>query len=366
MGLAVHKKSFIRDVQHNCDISDARDHGIYSMCTMVLKLRNLYKWEQHLQPWQEPDPGDLLDWIETKENYWTKLAVEDYCDVALAGRLFSPDDSEGINQKLAEDDLVYGAGYGRSMKAVFFLAEQLQRREVEDCPVLILGKELVREMASPLAMVQDGVIYIHRESLRFFFWDQVQELRSSCRSSFIHTLNLYGLLKDGELDYRRFREQLDSMVDEQMDLFIYHEVGEAKQRTLNSAVVERLIRCFPGGIIELVCRTVKDILADTHPQGLLAYTIRERKEASLSFYVGLLDGLRKQLFPEIFPAWQDFINNGDWGAVEKARLLCRENNLAIARKLRDIESRIDTESRELLEELVENQILTPLGVSKPS
>ena len=51
----------LTQIQHNCDVSDARDHGIYSMCSLVLKLRNLYKWERGLEPWSEPDSADLLD-----------------------------------------------------------------------------------------------------------------------------------------------------------------------------------------------------------------------------------------------------------------------------------------------------------------
>ena len=57
-------------IQHNCNISDARDNGIYSICTLVLKLRNLYKGENGLEPWDEPDSPILLDWIYAKENFW--------------------------------------------------------------------------------------------------------------------------------------------------------------------------------------------------------------------------------------------------------------------------------------------------------
>ena len=42
--------SILQTIRHNCDISDARDNGIYSICNLVLKLRNLYKWEHHIQP----------------------------------------------------------------------------------------------------------------------------------------------------------------------------------------------------------------------------------------------------------------------------------------------------------------------------
>lgn len=363
MALAGQEVSLIHDIQYNCNISDARDHGIYSMCTMVLKLRNLYKWEYGLEPWEEAEPGDLLDWIDGKEQYWKTISGEDYRMIDVKGRKYAPNDPDTINLKLADEKLIYGAGYGRSMKAVFFLAEQMETRQVAGCPVKILGRAMAKEMASPVAMVQDGMIYIHRDSLRFFVWDQIQELRSSCRSAFVYTLKLYDLLADGELDQNRFRDRLDTMVDDQMDLFIYHEVGELKEATLDSAIFHQVVTQFPTTIIELVSRSIKDVLADTHPDGLLAYAIREQKETSLSLYVGLLDGLRKHLFPQIFAAWQGFIKNGDWQTIEEARVACRNDNLALAEKIRTIASEIGVEPDERVERLFQEQIVAPLGLA---
>ncbi|MGA2402714.1 MAG: hypothetical protein ABSG91_13580, partial [Syntrophobacteraceae bacterium] len=34
-----------RQVQKNCDISDARHAGVYSLCGLLLRMRDLYKWE---------------------------------------------------------------------------------------------------------------------------------------------------------------------------------------------------------------------------------------------------------------------------------------------------------------------------------
>lgn len=363
MALSAQDASFVNDIQHNCNISDARDHGIYSMCTMVLKLRNLYKWEYGLQPWQEAEAGDLLNWIDSKEKHWHSIAGEEYRLIGVRGRQYPPNDPDSINLQLANDNLIYGAGYGRSMKAVFFLAELSETRQIAGCPVQILDKALAKEMASPVAMVQDGVIYIHRDSLRFFIWDQIQELRSSCRNAFRYALELYDLLDGGELDHDKFREQLDVIVEEQMNLFIYHEVGEMKQTTLDSATLQKIVTQFPSTVIELLSRAIKDILADTHPEGLLAYAVREQKETSLSLYVGLLDGLRKHLFPQIFAAWQGFIKDGDWDAVEQARVSCRDENLLLAGKIRTIASEIGIESSERVEKLFQDQIVAPLGLA---
>ena len=356
---------FIADIQHNCDISDARDHGIYSMCTMVLKLRNLYKWEKGLQPWEEPEAADLLDWIDGKENYWATIAEEPFRSLAAGGKFLAPLDLEEINGALQGETLLYGAGYGRSMKAVFFLAEKLEERRVEGCPVVILGRERAREMASPFAMVQDGLIIIRREALRFFLWDQIQEVRSSCRSSLKFALQSYGVIRDGILDRELLQAKLDVMVEEEMDLFIAHEVGEILQTTLKSETLQAVIGHFPGTVIEFVGRSIKDILADTHPQGLLAYLVREQRDASLGFYLTFLDGLRSKLFPEILQAWPSFVADRDWRPIEQARRTCWARNNRVASQIEAIAGTIGHDPDERIMGRFNREVLEPLGLATP-
>lgn len=355
----------IKDIQYNCNISDARDHGIYTMCTMVLKLRNLYKWENGLEPWQEPESVDLLDWIEAKENYWETIADEPYRHLNINGDTYSADDSPAINKSFSDRQMIYGAGYGRSMKTVFFLAETIEQRTIADLPVFILGNEKAREMASPFAMAQDGMIFIRKESLRYFLWDYIQELRSSCRSSFRHALQLHGVLQDGQLDQQKLKESLDNIVDAELDLFIYHEVGELRQTTFDSSMLQKIISQFPGSVYELVSRSIKDLLADTHPGGLLAHLIRERMETSLSFYVGFLDGLRKELFPEIVVAQKKFCDDHNWQGIEKARRICRDNTQRYAEKIKNISDKIGHASDDHVRDLFNRQILVPLGLDTP-
>ncbi len=355
----------IQDIQHNCDISDARDHGIYTMCTMVLKLRNLYKWEKGLQPWEEPEPADLLDWIDVKENSWATIAGEPFRPLTVSGKTLAPLDLEEVNAALNGTRLLYGAGYGRSMKTVFFLAEKIEQRSIEGCPLIILGKERAKEMASPFAMAQDGLIIIRKESLRFFFWDQIQEVRSSCRSSLQQALQPYGVFKDGSLDRELFASSLDAIVAQEMNLFIYHEVGEILQTTFTSETLQAIIGHFPGSVIEFVGRAVKDILADTHPQGLLSYVIREKKDSSLGFYLTFLDGLRQKLFPEILKARQLLLADRDWGHIEQARTACWERNQQVAEQIQEISRMIGRDADELLLSRFNSRILAPLGLEKP-
>ena len=359
------ERTFIQTVQHNCDISDARDSGICSICNLVLKLRNLYKWEHDIEPWDEPESADLLDWIETKENFWDTIAHNSFQPLAINSREIEPWEQKTLNKQLAQTNLVYGAGYGRSMKAIFFLAEKIRQESIEGCPVLILGREKAKELASPFAMLQDGVIYIRREPLRFFFWDHNQDIRSSSSSPLHHALDQYGLLSEGKINQQKVRLNLDSLVDREMPLFIFHEVGEKRQTTLDSTTLKKIISLFPDSAIELVARSLKDILADTHPLGTINFIIREKREASLGFYVGFLDGLRKLLFPEIIDAFQQFLADHDWKLIEQARSRCREKIRRLAEKIEDISLLLDREPHEQLQKRFNEEILVPLGLDTP-
>jgi hypothetical protein len=359
--------SFLRTVKHNCDISDARDNGIYSICTLVLKLRNLYKWENGLEPWQEPDSPVLLDWIAAKEDYWETIQSEPFSRVSINGEEVDPFQLPIINGHLSSGNHLYGAGYGRSLKAVFFIAEVLEDRLVEGCQAMILGKEKARELSSPFAMLQDGVIYIRKEPMRFFFWDQIQEVNASSRIAMQQALACYGLSNGAcSSDRQKLIEMFDTIIDQELEIFIYHEVGESQKNSLNSKVLKKIISAFPGSALELVARAVKDILADTHPNGLLGHILAREKKSSLGFYVSFLDGMRKHLFPEISEASQQFWKSGDWSLIEKARKESRTRNEEIACRLQQLSQRLDTDSPERIHIWAEKNVLAPLGLQVPA
>jgi hypothetical protein len=359
--------SLLQTITYNCDISDARDNGIYSICTLVLKLRNLYKWEHGMEPWEEPDSPVLLDWIAAKEEYWATIHAEPFSPISIDGEEVDPFLLPPVNRCLSPDNQVYGAGYGKSMKAVFFVAEVLENLQVDGFPILILGKEKARELSSPFAMLQDGVIYIRKDPLRFFFWDQIQEINPSCRVAMQQALAGYGLIKDGgSLDRERLITTFDDIVEDQLDIFIYHEVGEGQENLLDSKVLRKIIGAYPATALELLSRSVKDILADTHPKGLLSHIVTMEKKSSLGFYISFMDGMRKLLCPELTEAGKSFWRNGDWSLLQRAMKTCRENNEALAVKLQHLSQRLDRgDSPENLRQWAETNILVPLGLQVP-
>jgi hypothetical protein len=359
---------FFDAVRYNCNVSDARDNGIYSICTLVLKLRNLYKWENCMEPWQEPDSPVLLDWIAAKEDFWENMHDKPFMPLPVRSKTVDPFQLPEINAHLSSDGLVYGAGYGRSMKAVFFIAQILEDRVLEGCPVLILGKEEARELSSPFAMLQDGTIIIRKEPLRFFFWDQIQEINPSCRIAMQQALARYDLISaGGSLNREKLIDIFDAIVEQEIDIFVYHEIGESQKNQLDSETLKKIVGAFPATPLELLARAVKDILADTHAKGLLSHIIAREKKSSLGFYISFLDGMRKLLCPEISEASKSFWKNGDWSLVERARKESRKKNEKVAAKLQNLCSRIDGgQPSAELKSWADINILAPLGLHMPA
>ena len=214
-------------------------------------------------------------------------------------------------------------------------------------------------------MLHEGTIIIRRDPMRFFFWDQIQEVRSSSKASLHHALDRYGIINNGQLDQEAFKQRLDTIVDGEIPLFIYHEVGEMLQQTFDGETLKKIISTFPDSAIEYVSRAVKDALADTHPEGMISFIVKEQRDASLGFYVGFLAGLRKVLSPEIICAFGHYLKSGDWNLIEQARVACRSNNLRLAEKIRDIADLIGIEDGEQVKLRFYNEVLTPLGIHIP-
>jgi hypothetical protein len=79
-----------------------------------------------------------------------------------------------------------------------------------------------------------------------------------------------------------------------------------------------IVSVFPHTPVELLARTVKDQLADTNEYGRLRHIIKEQRTGSMALYVAFLDGLRKELFPELTEAFQEFVKTRDWEIMEEA------------------------------------------------
>ena len=304
-----------RQVLHNCDISDAFHAGMFSICGLALRLRDLYKWEKGLPVWQESDSAEVLEWIEAKENQWEDHSENGFEELSIEGKRFDPFDTAGINAVLEPQQLFYGAGYARSLKPTFFLADISEKANLGGTMIYTLDREHARDLLTIPAFTQDDCVILRQDSARYFVWDSIFYIKKSARPALKFALDSCGL-KDQEP--KSLQPHLTTILTALKESYIYHEIGELHDTVFDRKIWREVIAAFPHSPVEYLARAVKDLLADTNDYGTLRYIIKNRKTASLAFYAAFLDGLAKEFFPELLTAFQKFTRTKDWSIIDQA------------------------------------------------
>ncbi len=119
-------------------------------------------------------------------------------------------------------------------------------------------------------------------------------------------------------DQKGLQQNLARICEAEIETYIYHELGEMRDTVFDRDIWRGIVSTFPHTPIELLARSVKDILADVNEYGTLRHITSQRKTSSMALYVAFLDGLRKVLLPELFEAFEGFVGSGDWGLLEQA------------------------------------------------
>ncbi len=351
-----------RQVLENCSISDSRHAGLYSVCGLALRLRDLYKWEKGLDPWIEMDSSEILNWIGEKEENWDQLEEKEFSEIILLDKTYDPFDAGGINEVLEPHGFLYGAGYVHSLKPSFLLAVLEEKRLVDGYPVYILGRELARDLLTMPALSQNDSIMIRKEAAKLFLWDLIFFIKKSGRGALQFALESYGV--KGE-DSDALRRNLARISAAETETYIYHELGEIRDTVFDRKIWRDVIATFPHTPIELLALVVKDLLADTNKHGKLRHIVREQKEASLALHVAFLDGLRKELFPELKEAFQEFTETHNWQVIEQAI----SSGYTRAKSYAETMGRIFREGKQKndmkwVEVEMEKQLFSPLGMGK--
>jgi len=354
------QQAIIDQIRWNCDVSDSRYAGNYSVCGLFLRLRDLYKWEHDLSPWIEEPPGKVIDWIDAKEQLWETLNDQRFRDICIDGKVFDPFDTNGINSCLSVEGLFYGAGYARSMKPTFFLSQVEERTARIGYDVFMLGKEWVRDLFATPALLQGDTIVIRRESAMRHLWDNIFYAKQSNRDPIRFALAAYGLdLKDLE----SIRPHLKQIALDDCDRYLYHELGELTDTVLDRTVWRGLIAAFPHTPIELLIRAVKDLLADTGDPGPLREFVLRKDSVLLAFYVAFTDGLIRALFPEIFSSFPAFMQTQDWILVEDAIASGNRTATKLAESISGIYFEGEAGKGDgWVKDQISEQILKPLGI----
>jgi hypothetical protein len=304
-----------RSILHNCDITDARHAGIYSVCGLVMRLRDLYKWERRLAPWQEDESAKVLEWIGDKETHWENLMEADYHALPVNGHNVDAFDTATVNRSINSQGLFYGAGYAHSLKPTFFLAEIDDCLTVDQKVVWILGREHARDLLTLPAFSQDGQVVLRTEAGRMFLWDQIVYLGNSGRRAFNFAIQACGL-PDDRLE--TIRRRFEDVWNVQKGIYIQHEVGELEETLFDRRIWRRMLADYPHTAVEFFVRTLKDLLADTSEKGTLPHLIKHQNAAGLGLYMAFGNGMTRMLTKDLVCAFDAFTADAQWRRIAQA------------------------------------------------
>lgn len=305
-------------MRRNCQRSDAEVAGHFSLCGLLLRLRNLYKWEHGLPPWREQDAAPMLEWVSQREDLWLELLGQEPQSLVLEGQTLDPFDSQTVNQRLLPQGLVYGAGRVSGLLPAFFLGRLEDRYELEGLEVWEVGRELGHDILFLPGLCQEGRVFLRREPLGYLLWDKLADPRPS-QTRFVRLgLEGYGLSL-AEVLANPSWEALAPVMQGEMRAVAWHELGEARAGEEATQALQWALTQHPLSEVEHFARGVKDLLADTGGQGRLAHIIAAGARGALGFYPAWLAGFPRLLFPELDPAVLAFAQDGDWGLIEQAR-----------------------------------------------
>ncbi len=353
-------KTLTLQIKKNCNISDAKYWGVYSMCGFLLRLRELYRIEKCIRPWENIRQEEIGEWISDRENLWKELEDKDFEDIIVDGNVYGTFEAEKINAELEKEGLVYGAGFGVHMKPSFFLADLISKETVEGYNICIAGNEYVRDLSEYPAMLRDRTIFARVDTTRLLLWGRFEELRlRGSKKPLTFAFSKYGVTSDEEPTEDIYR-RISLIAYSEVETYIHHELGEAfEEEKIGDEWNSLIMDLFSSRRAEIFARSVKDILSDTSEKGMIKYIIENHKEGSLGFYIVFLSGYRKLLFPEILEAFQRFAETGNWGLIEDARKAGYRKAAEYAERLLSSYKKHKSE-KEWISRYIEHEIISEL------
>lgn len=324
-------EEFLKTVKLNCNISDAKYWGYFSICGLLMRMRELYRSETGLKPWDPIPQEKIMHWIAEKESLWKKLEDKELEPLQIEDSLFSPFDIFEINLHLNNDGYVYGAGYGLYMKPTFFISDLVEKKEINDYTVYLSKKEYVRDLFSSPAMLQGRCIFIRLEPLRTLLWEKLINLRTKEAPEIKKAFQRYGINPDSPPD-REFEARLDELAIAYSEMLLYHEIAEAME---DIPEWTELLMSVKERTTELLLRALKDRIADSSDYGPIKRAIDSGEIDLLNLYMDFMEGYRLM----VYPSFIDSLKSKDPVKIESLRQESYRKSLSLRKRIMELYKR---------------------------
>lgn len=309
----------IATVQHNCHVTDARYARGMTLCTYLLEMREFFRWEHGIALGEAPPRSEVGPWLTQREALWETLEGADFEPIPVGDADFDPFDSAAINRTLLPEGLIYGAGIGRFHKPHFFLGSlrhDAMAPDAQGARVLVCGCEYARDLTAIPAALQRDTIVVRQEALRQWLWEKAEAwLLKKQPGAMQAALAAYGY-------FEQPAAALERMTQAETETLILHEQGEFAAGCQLGSDWEEMLASLSQRHAEILLRAVRDNWADclsTLPH-LLARHGHDGHDgdASLHFWFSNFEGMRRELFPALVTAYQDWIAHGRREALASA------------------------------------------------
>jgi hypothetical protein len=342
-------QSLVDTVQKNCHIADARYAGDYTLCVYLLKMREMYRWEQRVSFNNVLTVDDVGDWLTEREAVWDEVEALDYLPLEIDGQPYDAFNNENINALLNAKGLIYSAGLGIRCRPHFFIADLEGHEQRNNIDIFISGREYARDMAAPPAMMQNNLIFIRNESLRRMLWEKVEEWRMSPVDSPLgKAVTAYDFAGDVEV-------ALDTMAAVESTLIIEHELGEVQAGEILGDQWNEMLNTLPRSTAEIMLRAIRDNLADSLTT--LDKLLTTNSAASIHFYFGSLTPMRKKLSSQLIASYEIWHNSGDLTPMVQHIEISRSHWQQLGKACLQLFSEQGEATAENIETLVENNLL---------
>ena len=318
-----------RAVQRNCDIVDARHGAEMGMCAYLLKMREYFRWERGFRFTERLPQEEVGDWLSSREELWESLLGAEFGEIRIDGEPYDPFDADGINAALESRGLVYSGGLIGAGRPHFFLAhlERVESPE-EGYSVRVCDRELARGLSAPPAMTRERSIFLRREALRRYLWERMEIWRwNSPRNALARAFACYDFAGDVE-------RALDAMAEQELQTALQHEIGEVRATVLLGDIWHEMLGAVLGTPAELMARAVRDYLADS--LRTLPHLVDRQDAASVHFFVGSLTNMRKEIFPSLLEAYEEWHRCREYEPLGALAEVGRVHWLEVARSMVDL------------------------------
>ena len=291
--------SLCENVQHNCNIADARHAANYTLCIYLMKMREYYRWEKGYSYNEMLPKDDVGEWVAEREDLWEQLEQEKFLPIKIDGKLFDPFDTDNINASLLNRGMVYSGGLGVRSVPHFFLGKLDTTQQYENFQVIVSAEECARDLGAPPAMTLGNTIFIRKESIRRMLWEKVQEWQWHKQdNAMAKAVACYDFDSD-------VNSAISRMTDAELNSIVLHEIGEIQSTGRLGPQWKEVLAEFSNSRLEIMLRAIKDLLADAI--STLPVLVEDNNAASIHFYAANLTAMRKDLCPSFIESYQQWL-----------------------------------------------------------